>query len=76
MRLCAQFGFAELHLKRLEILTAAGNVRSQHVAEKAGAMREGMLRQRLNIGDVWHDAVLFSLLPADLAAAGACKEIT
>jgi len=69
VRLCAQFGFTELHLKRLEILTAAGNVRSQHVAEKAGAMREGMLRQRLNIGDVWHDAVLFSLLPADLAAA-------
>ena len=71
VRLCAQFGFAELHLKRLEILTAAGNVRSQRVAEKAGATREGVLRQRLNIGDVWHDAVLFSLLPADLAAAGA-----
>jgi RimJ/RimL family protein N-acetyltransferase len=66
VRLCAQFGFDELKLKRLEILTAAGNVRSQRVAEKAGAKREGLLRQRLNIGEVWHDAVVFSLIPEDL----------
>jgi ribosomal-protein-serine acetyltransferase len=66
VRLCAQFGFEELKLKRLEILTAAGNVRSQRVAAKAGAMREGVLRQRLIISGVWHDAVLFSLIPEDL----------
>jgi RimJ/RimL family protein N-acetyltransferase len=65
-RLCAQFGFEELNLKRLEILTAAGNVRSQRVAEKAGATREGVLRQRLNISGVRHDVVMFSLLPKDL----------
>ncbi len=64
--LCAQYGFAELKLKRLEILTAVGNVRSQRVAEKAGARREGLLRQRLNISGVWHDAVVFSLIPEDL----------
>jgi ribosomal-protein-serine acetyltransferase len=66
VRLCAQFGFDELKLKRLEILTAAGNVRSQRVAEKAGATREGVLRQRLNVSGVWHDAVVFSLIPDDL----------
>ncbi len=66
VRLCAQFGFEELSLKRLEILTAAGNVRSQRVAEKAGATREGVLRQRLNISGMWHDAVVFSLIPEDL----------
>ena len=65
VRLGAQFGFEELKLKRLEILTAAGNVRSQRVAEKAGATREGVLRQRLNIGEVWHDAVMYSLIPED-----------
>ncbi len=65
VRLCAQFGFEELKLKRLEILTATGNVRSQRVAEKAGALREGVLRQRLNISGVWHDAVVFSLIPED-----------
>jgi RimJ/RimL family protein N-acetyltransferase len=69
VRLCAQFGFEELRLKRLEILTAVGNVRSQRVAEKAGATREGLLRQRLKIGDVWHDAVMFSLIPEDFKAA-------
>ncbi len=70
VHLCAQFGFDELKLKRLEILTAAGNVRSQRVAEKAGATREGVLRQRLNISGVWHDAVVFSLIPEDLKTAG------
>jgi ribosomal-protein-serine acetyltransferase len=65
-RQCAQFGFEELHLKRLEIVTALGNVHSQRVAEKAGATREGVLRQRINIGLVWHDAVMFSLIPDDL----------
>jgi RimJ/RimL family protein N-acetyltransferase len=68
IHLSAQFGFEELRLKRLEILTAIGNVRSQRVAEKSGARCEGMLRQRLNIGGVWHDAVMFSLLPEDLKA--------
>ena len=68
VRLCAQFGFEELKLKRLEILTAASNVRSQRVAEKAGAKREGVLRQRLNISGMWHDAVMFSLIPEDFKA--------
>ncbi len=65
-RLCAKFGFEELKLTRLEIIAAVGNTRSQRVAKKAGATREGILRRRLKIGDVWHDAVMFSLVPDDL----------
>jgi ribosomal-protein-serine acetyltransferase len=65
-RLSARFGFEELGLKRIEIVAAVGNRRSQRVAEKAGATREGILRQRLHIGDAWHDAVMYSLLPKDL----------
>jgi ribosomal-protein-serine acetyltransferase len=68
-RMCARFGFDELSLKRIEIVAAVGNRRSQRVAEKAGATREGVLRNRLKIGDVWHDAVMFSLAPEDLQAA-------
>jgi ribosomal-protein-serine acetyltransferase len=68
-RLCARLGFEELGLKRIEIVAAVGNRRSQRVAEKVGATREGILRHRLKIGDVWHDAVMFSLLPEDFAAA-------
>src|SRR5512140_1792086 len=65
-RLCACFGFEELGLKRIEIVAAADNRRSQRVAEKVGATREGILRKRLKIGEVWHDAVMFSLVPEDL----------
>jgi ribosomal-protein-serine acetyltransferase len=64
-RMCARFGFEELHLKRIEIVAAIGNRRSQRVAEKAGATREGVLRNRLKIGEVSHDAVMFSLVPED-----------
>ena len=56
-------------MKRIEIVAAVGNRRSQRVAEKVGAAREGILRNRLKIGEVWHDAVMFSLVPDDLKAA-------
>jgi ribosomal-protein-serine acetyltransferase len=65
-RMCAHFGFEELGLKRIEIVAAVGNRRSQRVAEKAGATREGILRNRLKVGEVWHDAVMYSLVPEDL----------
>ena len=68
-RACARFGFDKLGLKRIEIVAAVGNRRSQRVAEKAGATREGVLRQRLKTGDVWQDAVMYSLLSEDFAAA-------
>lgn len=64
--MCARFGFEELGLRRIEIVAAVGNRRSQRVAEKVGATREGVLRNRLKIGDVWHDAVMYSLIPRDL----------
>ena len=55
------WGFANTDLIRLEILVATGNVISQRVAEKAGALREGTLRKRLMLRDAVHDAVIFSL---------------
>jgi ribosomal-protein-serine acetyltransferase len=48
-------------LYRFELVIAAGNLASQRVAEKAGATREGILRGRLILHDVAHDAVMFSL---------------
>lgn len=65
-RLAARFGFAQLGLRRIEIVAAIDNVASQRVAEKAGAIREGMARQRLLIRGESHDAVLYSLIPGDL----------
>jgi len=69
-RLLAQFGFKELELNRIEIVVAVGNKISQRVAEKAGATREGILRNRLFIREQVHDAVMFSLIPGDLASTG------
>lgn len=53
-------------IERIEILAATGNLRSQRVAEKLGAVREGLLRSRLAVFDRRHDAVIYSVLRSDL----------
>jgi ribosomal-protein-serine acetyltransferase len=65
-RLVARFGFEQLGLARIEILAAVSNIASQRVAEKIGAVREGILRKRLLIRGELHDAVMFSLVGEDL----------
>lgn len=64
--LLARFGFNELKLNRIEILAATGNEASQRVAEKIGAIREGVLRNRLVVRDKMYDMVMFSLIASDL----------
>ena len=61
--LLAQFGFAQLRLIRIEIFAAVGNIASQCVAQKVGALREGVLRNRLLIRGEPLDAYVFSLIP-------------
>jgi ribosomal-protein-serine acetyltransferase len=68
VRLAAQFAFKEIGLQRVEIVAAVGNLASQRVAGKAGAQREGILRRRLLLRGQSLDAVMFSLVPADLSA--------
>ncbi len=63
--LAAEFGFEDLGLNRIEILTAIGNVASQRVAEKAGAKKEGILRSRLLLHNRPQDAVMYSLITAN-----------
>jgi ribosomal-protein-serine acetyltransferase len=63
VRLAARFGFEELKLRRIEIVVAVGNEASQRVAEKAGAKREGVLRNRLVVGDAAHDTMMNSFIP-------------
>jgi ribosomal-protein-serine acetyltransferase len=64
-RLAACFGFEKLNLLRVEIVVAVGNLASQRAAEKAGAQREGLLRNRMVIGPRVCDAVMYSLAPQD-----------
>jgi ribosomal-protein-serine acetyltransferase len=65
-KLLAQFGLRDLGLQRIEIYAAVGNAASLRVIEKTGARREGILRNRIRIHGVMHDAVGHSLIPADL----------
>lgn len=57
-----QFGIETVGLNRLEIVVAVGNVASRRVAEKVGAVYEGVQRSRLMVGDVIHDAHMFACL--------------
>lgn len=66
VNLIAQFGFNELGLRRLEIFMEPENIASIKVAEKAGAQKEGLLRNRVYSEDQSKDALLYSLIPTDL----------
>ena len=64
--LMARFAFESLGMQRMEIVIEPENLAGLRVAEKAGAISEGYLRNRLfNRGEP-RDAVIFSLVPEDL----------
>jgi ribosomal-protein-serine acetyltransferase len=65
-RLVARFGFLVLGLERIEIVASVHNRRSQRVAQKAGATREAVLRRRLLLHGIAHDAVMFSFVATDV----------
>ena len=58
----AAFAFRDTDLVRLEIVCAVGNDPSHRVAERAGAVREGVLRRRLLLHGEPVDAVMYSLV--------------
>ncbi len=61
-RMLRDFGLQTLGLKRLEIVVAEGNAASRGVAEKVGALYEGLQRQRLRVGETSHDAHMYACL--------------
>jgi RimJ/RimL family protein N-acetyltransferase len=69
VRQLAEFAFANTDLVRLEIVCAVGNDPSLRVAERAGAVREGVLRRRLLVHGQPVDAVMYSLVRGARAAA-------
>lgn len=60
-RLVARFGLEEVGIERLEITVPVDNAPSLRVAEKLGAVREGVARRRLRLAAGMADAVMFSL---------------
>jgi len=61
-RQAARFAMLNTDLVRLEILCPVGNERSRRVAEKAGAVREGILADRLMVHGRARDAILHSIV--------------
>jgi RimJ/RimL family protein N-acetyltransferase len=59
--LLSTWGFEYTDLIRFEIKCAVENVRSQRVAEKAGAISEGIRPSCLEIHGKKHDAVIYAL---------------
>lgn len=64
-RLAARFAFETADLVRAEIVIAKENLASQRAAQKAGAHYEGILLNRMVVRTEVHDAVMYSLTPAD-----------
>jgi len=62
VRRLATWAFANTQLERLEIVVATTNFRSQRVAEKVGALREGVTRSRLLLHEEFHDAFVYSII--------------
>jgi len=69
IRLLVEWAFANTELVRLEILVSTQNVPSQRAAEKAGAIREGVLRRRIIRSGKSHDCVVYSIIRDDLKRA-------
>jgi RimJ/RimL family protein N-acetyltransferase len=65
-RQAAHFGFDTLDLQRISILVQPENRASLRVAAKLEAVCEGVARDALVVRDAAHDAMVFSLLPADM----------
>jgi ribosomal-protein-serine acetyltransferase len=62
VRLLRNWGFQNTNLLRFEIVIAANNEASHKVAEKVGAFREGIARDRFLLQGVPHDATIFSFI--------------
>jgi len=62
VQLLRDFGLEDLGLNRMEIVIAPGNEASQRVAQAAGALYEGILHQRLRVGEIVYDAEMYALL--------------
>ncbi len=65
-RLMARWGFSVLGLERIELTCGPDNEASQRVAERAGFVREGVLRSHIAFKGGRRDSVVFGLLRTDV----------
>ena len=65
VQLVSRWAFTAVGIDRLSLQTAPENVASQRVAERAGFIREGLLRAWMPTPDGRRHSVMFSLLATD-----------
>lgn len=65
LRMISQWGFQSLGLERIDLLAATGNGPSQRVAERAGFVREAVLRSYMRGKQAQQDMVALSLLASE-----------
>jgi ribosomal-protein-serine acetyltransferase len=66
------WAFAQLGLQRIEILVQPENTASLRVAVKLGAVCEGIARNGIIVGGEPREAIVHSLIPADLQNSVDC----
>jgi RimJ/RimL family protein N-acetyltransferase len=62
LTLVGRWALGELGLVRVELLADVGNPASQRVAERAGFVREGVLRRHTVMGGASRDCAIFGLV--------------
>ena len=60
-----RFAIQKMNFKRIEAYVHINNIGSQKTLEKAGFQKEGLLRQRFEIGNKHEDCYMYSLLSSD-----------
>jgi RimJ/RimL family protein N-acetyltransferase len=73
LKLIARWAIAERGFQRVEAEADVANTASLRMIEKAGFVREGILRDHCETHGVRHDCVMFALTAADLAGAPSSK---
>lgn len=68
-QLMLRIGFEEFNLNRIYLTAYAPNVGAIRAYEKAGYVREGLLRQHVYLHGSYHDAVYMAVLRSDWEAA-------
>ena len=73
-RLLARYLFAHTQVNRIEATTEITNVAEQRALEKAGFIREGVLRGTTFRQGRWHDQVIYSVLRDEIKLEDAAGE--
>jgi RimJ/RimL family protein N-acetyltransferase len=66
LKLICAWGFRSLGLERIDLFAATGNSASQRVAERAGFVRDAVLRSYMQAKQGQQDMVAYGLLAADV----------